>query len=458
MSRALDRFRASAFLVVVGCYLLFNYPFMQLRFPPTDFGIPSGELLLIVILLSTDLPRVLSRMNATVYLLPFFIWWSWGAGRLIFDVATQGFWAFRDATQLIESFFLIVGFTLAGKPGMLMRLTRWLRPIVIISCLIGLSFIAADDIFAIVPTIEGASKQPIPIFPSFAAVGTMLLWGACFWMIQPARSPAIRLRYGLLAGFLVAFALLVIQARTTYVQLLGLAGLLLIIRPRALGGLGLALPLLLSLLIVITAFDLRISGRLTSEISPSFFLDHIQSIFGIGADGQGGVAEAAAGVPLRLRWWDHLYDRLTADAVTLITGLGYGVPLTDFRDTLGVVARELHNSVLSVVGRLGLIGLVSWIWMQVELFRAGIRAYRDCRRVGWTEGANLVLLLLGFAVLVLASCFGEDAMEKPYNAIPYYAFWGFVLRIAYGLRADAARGYPANSAPQVLGVSRPRTS
>jgi hypothetical protein len=61
-------------------------------------------------------------------------------------------------------------------------------------------------------------------------------------------------------------------------------------------------------------------------------------------------------------------------------------------------------------------------------------------------------------VLTLASCFGEDAMEKPYNAIPYYAFWGFVLRIAYQLRAEAARGYPAYSAPQVVEVSRPSTS
>ncbi len=458
MSRALDGFRASAFLVLVACYLIFNYPFMQLRIPPTDFGIPSGELLLIVVLLSTDLPRVLSRMNATVFLVPFFIWWSWGAGRLIFDVAGQGFWAFRDATQLIESLFLIVGFTLAGKPGMLMRLARWLRPIVIITCVIGLLIVFADEIMAIVPTIEGASQQPIPIFPSFATTGTMLLWGAFFCMIQPARSPAIRLRYGLLAGFLVAFVLLAVQMRTTYLQLLSIAGLLLIVRPRALGGLGLAIPLLLSLLIVIAAFDLRISGRLTSEISLSFFWDHIQSIFGVGADGQGGVAEAAAGVPLRLRWWDRLYDQLTADAVTLITGLGYGVPLTDFRDALGVVTRELHNSVLSVAGRLGLIGLFSWLWMQAELFRVGLRVYRDCRRVGWTEAANLVLVILGFAVLTLASCFGEDAMEKPYNAIPYYAFWGFVLRIAYQLRAEAARGYPAYSAPQVVEVSRPSTS
>src|SRR5712664_1983314 len=104
MSRAFDRFKASAFLVVLAGYLVFNYPFMQLRIPPVGFGFPLGELLLIVVLLSTDVPRVLLRMNATVFLFPFLIWWSWGLARFIFDTVGHGFWAFRDSTQLIESF------------------------------------------------------------------------------------------------------------------------------------------------------------------------------------------------------------------------------------------------------------------------------------------------------------------------------------------------------------------
>jgi hypothetical protein len=254
---------------------------------------------------------------------------------------------------------------------------------------------------------------------------------------------------------LVAFALLVFQARTTYLQLLGLAGLMLVLRPRALGPLSLAIPLLFLLLMVVTAFDFPISGRLTSEISLSFFWDHILSSFGVGT---GDLAAAATGVDMRVGWWNHIYDQLTADEVTLITGLGYGIPLTDFSDELGVVTREPHNSVISVAARLGLIGIFSWIWMQVELFRVGFRAYRDCRHTGQNDAANLILLVLAFAVITLSSCFGEDTMEKPYYAIPYYAFWGFVLRIAYQLRAEASRRRSAYSAPLTVGVSRPSTS
>jgi hypothetical protein len=449
MSRAFDGFKASAFLVLVGGYLIFNYPFMQFVL---------GELFLIVILLGTNVPRVLSRMNAIVFLFPFLLWWSWGFGHLIFDTTGQGSWALRDATQLIDSLFLIVGFTLAGEPRTVARLAYWLRPIVIICCIYAMLFVYADEITAISPTLPGASGQAIPIFGAYAIPSTVLLWGAVFCVIQPAQGPAIRMRYLLVAGFLVAFALVVIQARTTYLQLLSVAALLLILRPRALSGLGLAIPIFFSILIIISAFDLRISGRLTSALSLSFFWDHIQSIVGIHEKAHGGVASAADGVSLRMGWWNRLYDQLTADEVTLITGLGYGIPLTNFSDELGVVTREPHNSVISVTARLGLIGIFSWIWMQVELFRVGFRTYRDCRHSGRNDAANFILLVLAFGVLTLSSCFGEDTMEKPYNAFPYYALWGFVLRIAYQLRTEASRGHPNYSAPEVVGISRRSTS
>lgn len=456
MSTALDRLKVSTLLVFVGGYLILAYAFMLLRIPPTGFGIPLGELLLIVILLGIDLPRVLSRMGAAVLLTPFLLWWGLGFGRLAFDIIDRGFWALRDATPLIESLYLIAGFSLGANSNAIERLAHWLRPIIVISCVYGLSYVFADKIMAISPTLSGASGQSVPIFGSFATTGTMLLWGAFACLTAPAQRPAIRMLQTLVAAFLIAFALVVLQMRTTYLQLAALAGLLLFVRPRALGRLGVTFPVLLFLFLIIAAFDLRVSGRLTSQISLSFFSDHLQAIFGVGATGQGAVAEAAGGVPLRLRWWSRIYDELTADPLALLIGLGYGIPLTDFRDSLGVVTREPHNSVVSVVARLGLIGLVSWIWMQVELFRAGLRTYRNYRRTAHNDAARLVLLIIAFAILTLVGCVGEDNMEKPYYAIPYYAFWGFMLRMAYRLRAETRGGHPVYPVRQVAGGLHPR--
>ncbi len=441
-----------AFLMLMFGYLVIGYPFMQLRIPPVGFGVPLGELLLIVILLTMDVPRVLARMGVVVFLPPFLIWWGLGLLRLALDGTERGFWAFRDSTQLTESLYLVAGFALAGSDIAVAKLLEWLRAIVVVSCLYGLLFVYADPITAWSPTLPGASDQAIPIFGTFATTATLLLLGAFMCVTRRSPNPRARLLFGLMGGFLITFTLLVIQARTTYLQLAALAGLLFLTRPKAIGRFGFALPVLAVLLLVISAFELRVAGRLTSQISVSFFLHHIESIFGV-ANGSGGIAEAAEGVTLRWGWWYRLFDQLTADATTFLTGLGYGIPLTDFRDSLGVVTREPHNSVLSVFGRLGAIGLVAWLWMQAELLLSGFKAYRRCRHLGWQEGADLCLVVLGFSLLILASCFGEDTMEKPYNAIPYYAFWGFALRIAYRLRTEPARRFNAESPTQADQVS-----
>ena len=131
-----------------------------------------------------------------------------------------------------------------------------------------------------------------------------------------------RIRNALFAGFLVAFAVVVLQQRTTYMQLLAVGGLMFVFRPRALRLLGIAIPLLLVLLIVFAAFDLRIAGRLTQQISLSFFWDHLLSIFGTG---QGSLASSAEGVDLRLGWWKRLYEKLTAAVRAISKAASKGV-------------------------------------------------------------------------------------------------------------------------------------
>jgi hypothetical protein len=440
---SLASIRLSVLLFLMAGYFVIGYPFMQLRVPPTGLGVPLGELALAGLLVAINWPLVLARIGTVIPLLPLLLWWGWGFARLVADGIREGPWAFRDGTQLIEALYLIVGFALVADLADISRLSRWFRRIIIVCGAVGLLFVFADDIIAMSPTMPGGSNQPIPIFGTFATTGTMLLMAAFLCMIQSGRTRLETLSYTFVAGFLVSYAVLVIQARTTYVQLLSLAALLMLVRPAALRRLGSTIPILCLLLVLVGSLELRISGRLSSEISLSFLMDHVLTIFGIGT--HGSLGEAASGVSLRFGWWLRLYDELTSDPATLLSGLGFGVALTDFRDPLGVLAREPHNSIISVVARLGLIGGIAWIWLQVELFRLAFSTYRAARRAGWHDQAQLILLIMAFAVLTLASCLGEDTMEKPYNAIPYYALWGVLLRIAYRLKTSTA-GVPVPSA------------
>jgi hypothetical protein len=44
-----------------------------------------------------------------------------------------------------------------------------------------------------------------------------------------------------------------------------------------------------------------------------------------------------------------------------------------------------------------------------------------------------------FFILIWVLAIGEDAFEKPFNSIPYYFFWGIVLRLACYMKYDMMR-------------------
>jgi hypothetical protein len=425
--------KARVLLWLLGGYLLLSYSFMQLRIPPSSFGIPLGELFLVFALLTTNVPLVFSRMAVVVSLVPFLTWWCFGIGRLMVDSINRGFWSFRDGTQVLESLYLIVGFAAAANSGIIEKLMRHLPIVLAVLCIYGLGFPFQDYIAALSPKLAGAQGQPIPVF-GYTTTPSIMLWTAFYCLVAEREGPP-RVSRAVIACFLIGFAVLLVQSRTTYLQIFGLAAVVLIFRPQALGKMTLAIPAVLLALGLLAAFQIRVPGALTSEVSVSFLADHFASIFGIGSEsGESGVSAAARGVDLRLHWWINLYDRLTDDAVDLLTGLGYGIPLTDFSDTLGVTTREPHNSYISVVARLGVLGFAVWFWMQVALFAASVRAYWQCRRLRWESGEDFLLMVIAFAVLLLIAAFGEDSMEKPYDAIPYYALFGFALRIAFAFR------------------------
>jgi hypothetical protein len=426
-------------LLLLGGYLVFDYAFMQLRVPPSGFGVPLGELFLVCALLTTNILTVLPTMGRAVSMAPFVLWWGFGFARLLADSLERGIWAFRDATQLIESLFIIVGFALAGRPANISRIMRWLPAIIMVGAFYALGFPYQMELSRLSPQLYGASGEPIPIVGTYAMSGTILLWAAFYCFISSRRGASAFL-YPVLGCLFIAFDILVLQERTTYLQLLGLTLLVVTFRPRAAVPLGLAIPIFLLAVGIITAFDLRITGRLTDKITLSFLFDHIMAITGqASSDGGHNLGLAAEGVQLRYGWWDDIYRRLTSNAVNLLTGLGYAVPLTDFKDDLGVTVREPHNSYISVVARLGVIGFLAWLWVQIELIKAWTKAYQGCRYWRWAKGEEFLLMMLAFVLFVAISAMGEDTMEKPYITIPYYALWGVIVRVLFYL--DAGRVY-----------------
>jgi O-antigen ligase len=419
-------------LWTVGAYLILNVGFEFVRIPPVGPGIPVGEIVLAISLLVISSRILLPIMAREVWMLPIVIWWGLTLSRVLFDARGTGIWAFRDGSQAIESLYLIVGFWFAGTEIHLEYFVRWLRRLLAFAALYGLLYPISDKLQNFSPKVSGIGTGAAPLIFSMTNVAVMLLWCAAWLLID--RPPRAGIGRDLFAAMLIATAVAFGQSRSTYLQVLVLGGALLLVRRKA------AVKWIVTLLIgavligAISVSGFEIKGREGETISLDFIAQHFESI----SSSRGGadVEAASAGVPLRINWWRHILSQLESSPQKLIFGLGYGMPLTTFMGRSSIT-REPHNSFISVIGRNGVSGFLMWTLMQVALYFSWWRAFRLSRRMQWTEDQVILLIIFVFCLMTLVEAVGEAAMEVPFYAIPYYFFFGVVLRYGRHLRQTA---------------------
>lgn len=419
--------KAYLLLAIIAGNLFLGWSFTQLRLG----GIPFNEIVLLICLLTTDIGLALTELSAVISITPFLVWWVYCIGRAATQVPEYGLWALRDASQALDSLILIAGFAFARDRENIERLRRWLPWLIGVTVLYGvIGHPFKTSIKAFSPSISSPNGEAVPLLGVFITTDTMLVWAAAHLFIS-GKTVAVSLKTLLLAGALICYAILMFQYRTTYLQLFAVGVMLMFLRPKAVMQMLSFVPLLIGVVILVEILGIKLSGRL-SEISLSFFAEHLAAIFGLSDGSNAGAAAAASGVDQRMEWWKDLYRRVTADPVTLLTGLGYGFPLVPFVNVQGIQVREPHSSFMSVFSRAGLIGLSAWLWMHVEVVLAGAKCYAGSADLKHSREWRVFLLdMMMFLALILAGTIGEDNLEKPFFAIPYYFFGGVILGSGY---------------------------
>lgn len=422
-----------AILWMMGAYLILNVGFEMVRIPPVGPGVPVGELVLALCLCLMSTRVILPLMAREVWVLPILIWWGLCLIRALIDAKGAGIWAFRDASQAIESLYLIVGFWFASSETSLRYFFRWIRRLLILGAAYGFLYPLNDRLQNYSPHFSGIGTGATPLFFSVANSPAIMLWCAAWLLIDRPRGT--RMSRDVLAGLLIASAVAFGQSRSTYLEVLVLGVVLFLMKRKA--ALKWVITLVLGGLIIwgVSISGLNLKGRTGKQISLDFIAHHFESISGGGGESQ---ESAAAGVPLRIGWWRHIISQLESSPTKLIFGLGFGMPLTTFMGATAVT-REPHNSYMSVIGRVGLSGIAMWVLMQCSLYLALWRSFRLCGRMRWSSDQVNLLLLLTFGMITLVQAVGEPAMESPFYAIPYYFFFGVVLRYGKHLRMAAER-------------------
>jgi O-antigen ligase len=326
-----------------------------------------------------------------------------------------------------------VGFWLVNTPSNLQYFFRWMRRVLVVAICYGLLYPLSATLQKYSPTVHGMGASSAHLIFQMTNTPVILVWAACWLFVErPGHGGKLVRGRELVAGILIAFAVAFAQSRTVYLDVL-LVGVLLFITRSRLATRWIAL-LLLGVLIIgaVSVSGIEVKGRLGRKISLDFIVSHFEAISG--KTSSEATESAAEGVPQRIGWWRDIYIKMRSSPRRMIFGLGYGIPLTNFQVGNGVIVREPHNSYVSVIARLGVSGMVVWLFMQGFLYHSWWRAYRLCGRMQWIEDRNKLLVLIIFNVLLLITAVGEDGFEKPFYAIPYYLFFGIILRYSRILR------------------------
>jgi hypothetical protein len=467
-------------LAFLGSYVLFNAGLMQLRVGP----IPIGELVLIFALLTINYSKLYHMASKTIFIWPFILWWIYGFVSAFYAYTQHGIWALRDASQLIESLFLLVGFVYALN---FKNIETFYKALPYFLFLVVAYAITADfgNFFPQhSPVIHAMAGYDTSLFFLYLTIPCLLIFGISFFSLFQIEKK----KYWALIGVMF-FEVVFFQMRMPYLQLITVFALFFIFYRKIFYPLFFIFVSVFIALEVLNGFGFHLKGLLHQPLSLIDLKNELMTMIHPVKDliMKSEVIQASAsntlkhvsgwdkvhelvsainptydwlihhdlsqakayGVLQRLSWWKHIYEEMTAHLKSALLGLGYGKILTNFvHPDYHVVIREPHNSYISVLARLGLIGFFFWSWMHLLLLKIGYSAYQKCRkRADLIIHSKRLFILFIYFLLIALLALGEDALEKSYNAIPYYFLWGMVLGYVYHLKFNQEVLYESAISP-----------
>ena len=176
---------------------------------------------------------------------------------------------------------------------------------------------------------------------------------------------------------------------------------------------------LVALLLVTSFAGIELRGRV-GPASFSFLQDHVRSLSGVpGSPGVGTIYH-------RLEWYSEVWERARSTTTNLLVGEGFGEPLIDFEIAGGVQVRQPHNTHLSVLARLGLVGLAIWAFFHFLIVRRFVHVLRRRSQLD-KKHSDLMLWLFIFYILSMLVISVQPYLEFSFGAIPFYFLMGFAL-------------------------------
>ena len=414
-------------LLAMTPYFILNYGFDNLAVGVGGLHLPVGELLLLAALAFVALKRQPWNIHSIIVepsVVCLILLLLLSCAHLIIDVPRFGFYAVRDSSMFLEAVFLLLGAVWGQNPRDTQFLMRWMFFVFALNLLYSCTFSWGEQIRAWSPTF--GVFHPVPLFGNYQENATFLVLGAlfCIWLAPSAVRWPRWILMVLAAAQLSALAIL--QVRAMYVGIAVILLVLLLLREtKKLVGfasvLGCGIAVLAVLFSTVSLLGIKLQGRM-GPVDFSFIEEQAKTVLAVG-DANARMSHDVD----RSEWYGEVWDRVRSSPSNLIVGEGFGQALINFENEEGIPVRQPHSSSLTVLGRLGLLGLSIWL---LFVILAAVRYVKVLRRRDTPWGAHpLMLWLFLFFLLAFLVASVQPSFEFSHGAIPFYFLQGLAIGI-----------------------------
>ncbi len=414
-------------LTALTGYMVLNYGFENISLHVGPFPIIIGHTLMFAALGLAVLRywRLVRHALAEPAMILILVLIVLSCVHLVFNIPRYGLYALRDASLTFEGIFLLLGLLWAIERRNTDLLMKWLFLVLVLNFVYSLAYSQKGALLGLSP--RSGVFQPIPIVGNFHGTEVRLMLGTLFCLSLGRYFTKRRWLLFVLAAAQL-FELAIFQSRAMYLAIpLTLVVLLLFGEIRKVAQFALVLLLGLAALVFITSIvGLQMEGRI-GTVNLSFIAEHAESLTGK------GTAPAEGSVEARHDWYAQVFKRIRSSTWNLLVGEGFGQPLIEYRQKnvvtkVAVDVRQPHNSHLTVLARLGLLGLTLWVILHVYIVSRFIYALRR-RGNGDRRLHELILWLFFYYIIAMFEASVQPGFEFSSGAIPFYFLTGVSLGI-----------------------------
>ncbi|MGE0878842.1 MAG: WecB/TagA/CpsF family glycosyltransferase [Acidimicrobiia bacterium] len=433
----------TAVLWLMAGLALLDRPFGLIAIPGTPIYVTEVVLALGLVLMVTRRDPF-AGLFSTAWTTPVLIaaYMGWGLIRLLGSLGNPALEAIRDSALVYYSLFALIAFVLARfderfTPANLLEVYGRFVPVFLVVAPIRLVFSAVvPALSTIPPTIPGSD---VTLFgghrPGNLGVHTAI---AVVYLASSGKRDRATSRWivcgllslGLVAtqnrgGLLAACTVIAVAAVVWHGS----------IRLRV----GKAAAVFLAAVVLAWGLNLRITAG-TRELSVNQLLSNLQSLVGKPSDSAASNLENT--VDFRVTLWNRVYAATVHNGY-LANGWGFGENL-GYRFLPGTEDKQLrnpHNSHLTILVRLGVVGFMLWFGMLATWYAAVLRrAWAAGRTKAWLDPERrLALMLVAAMAGILVNAFVDPTLETPMAAVWLWMLIGLGLHLVTRTPAIAGR-------------------